>query len=171
MRQREGNVGITAILLGAALVACGERDDRPQAEAEALGAAGAMAMAEEHACDGEIEPIAIGSHTTGPEGRYTAELLALAPGPPQKFRNDWRVRILDEDGEIAEDAVVVEAEPFMVAHQHDGLFAPEISRSDLPGEFNVDNLNLWMGGPWEVRLWIEGSAGAERLVFDVCIED
>ena len=122
-------------------------------------------------CDDDIEVVTIGMQTTGRAGLYMAEVADLSPAPPQKFRNDWKVRLLDASGEPVPSANITKAEPYMVPHDHNGLFEPEISAGEEDGEFAVDNLNMWMGGPWEVRLWVDGDAGEDYLVFDVCIED
>jgi hypothetical protein len=40
-----------------------------------------------------------------------------------------------------------------------------------PGLFPVDNLNLWMGGHWEIQLWVSAGATEDYVAFDVCLPE
>ena len=66
---------------------------------------------------------------------------------------------------------LADATPFMPVHGHDGFYDPVVTALDEPGQFQVDDLNLWMVGPWEVRLMVESeTAGGDYIVFHVCVD-
>ena len=46
-----------------------------------------------------------------------------------------------------------------------------IESADEPGRFLVTDVNLWMGGAWEVTFVLDGPDGGDTALFDVCIED
>jgi hypothetical protein len=168
---------------------CDSSDDSGEMEgASASGAAGdgsaspgdgsagsgdGAASMEEYAlipCDDTIPEFTLGLRAEGRDGNYVAEIVSASPSPPEKFRNDWVVRVLDTNDEPMSDGEMTEVQPYMPAHGHDGLFMPSITPGEGAGEYQLGNLNLWMGGPWEVRLWVDGGAGSDYIVFNVCIE-
>lgn len=108
----------------------------------------------------------------GEDGNIVARLVDADNVPPHQYENDWTVEFQTPDGEPIEDADLAMATPFMPVHGHDGFYPPDVAAvDDAPGQFHVDNLNLWMVGPWEVRLRVESeSAGDDYIVFRVCIE-
>jgi hypothetical protein len=80
------------------------------------------------------------------------------------------VRITAADGSALDDVEITRARAFMPAHNHDGTFAPDISAGEGPSEYHLDDLNLWMLGPWEVQIWASSpTAGDDYLVLPVCV--
>ena len=122
---------------------------------------------------GPGESGAVWIEAVGSDERYAINVVSAAPEPPEKFENDWVVEVTTVNGEPAAEAVLTRAEPFMPVHGHDGTFSPDVSRAERVGRWLVERINMWMGGPWEVRFWVsDGSGGPEeRVVFDVCIPD
>jgi hypothetical protein len=109
----------------------------------------------------------------GVDGGYALSVVSATPSPPEKFENDWIVAVTSPEGEPATEAVLTRAEPFMPVHGHDGTYSPDVARAEGAGQWVVERINMWMGGPWEVRFWVRDQAGGaeERVVFDVCIAD
>lgn len=119
----------------------------------------------------DIAPFSLGLTEPSDRAKFQVRVAAASPAPPQKYRNDWVVELLDMDGVPLQDAELYEVQPFMPAHGHDGGFAPDVTADEATGEFAVDNINLWMGGHWEVRFFVRTPDVEDRAVVDVFIED
>lgn len=123
-------------------------------------------------CPASTPEFVLGLEATGKDGHVTARLLDADWIPPRKGTNDWSVEFLDADGMPVEDMEITKAESFMPVHNHDGRYPPTITALDDPGTFQLDNINLHMGGPWEVRFTVDSeSAGSDYIVFNVCVDD
>jgi len=107
----------------------------------------------------------------GDRGEFQVRIDTADPAPPRKYENDWVVSVLDAEGEPAESTELFFVEPFMPTHGHDGTFEPTVTAGDEPGTFNVQRINLWMGGTWEVRFFLKNGDVEDRVVIDVFIED
>jgi hypothetical protein len=170
-----GLLALICVLGAAPLAGCGDDDgdgaagDGHHAGSHDGGLTGADF--EMVPCPPELEEITIGLQADGQDGNYKAEIVSVSPAPPELYRNDWVIRILDLDDEPVADAEITMARPFMPAHNHDGTFQPTVSAGDGDGEFALDDLNMWMGGPWEVQVDVSGPDGTDYIVFDVCIEE
>jgi hypothetical protein len=122
-------------------------------------------------CPESTPEFRINLEAEGEDGKVVARLLDADNIPPRQFQNDWTIEFNTPGGEPIEDLELVDATPFMPVHGHDGVYPPEVTLLDEPGQFQVDNLNLWMIGPWEVRLRVESeSAGDDYIVFHVCVK-
>jgi hypothetical protein len=156
-------------MLWLCLVACGDGDTR--SEPRAMPGEDASVADASVRCGDDVPPFALGMSALGEQGRVRAVLVEAVPAPPEKYRNDWLVQLEDAAGEALDDAQISEARPFMPAHGHDGTFAPTVTAAGA-GRFQVDNLNLWMRGPWEVQLRVSSqAAGDDYIVFRICIEE
>lgn len=120
-------------------------------------------------CPDTIPTFRLGLEAAGRDDLYTAVIVDAMPSPPQQFLNHWVVDFVDADGAPVADIEIDFVEPFMPAHAHDGARDPEWQPLDEPGRFDVDFINMWMPGPWEVRFDVSGLAGSDHIVFDVCI--
>jgi hypothetical protein len=122
-------------------------------------------------CPPSTPEFRINLEAEGEDGNVVARVLDADHIPPRQFQNDWTVEFNTPDGETIDDLELVNARPFMPVHNHDGFYAPTVQALDDPGQFQVDDLNLWMIGPWEVQLMVESeSAGSDYIVFDVCVD-
>ncbi len=123
-------------------------------------------------CPDDLPPFAIGMDTLGTNGVIRARLVDASPAPPEKFFNDWTVEFHGADGSVLGDVELTMARAWMPAHGHDGTYAPIITPREEPGQFAVDQLNLWMRGHWEVQIEATSpGVGDDSLVFDACVED
>lgn len=122
-------------------------------------------------CD-DVPPIELGETTTGEDGVFSIELIDADPMPPEKFENDWTVKIFDTDGDPTADASVVEAGAYAPPLGIAPINPPTITELKDPASFRVEGLNLWLASLWEIRFHVEDSSGRQDLVsFDVCISD
>jgi len=121
---------------------------------------------------GDVQPLYADTIAVGDEGYYQVRVIDTDPyAPPRKQSGDWLVEVQDSAGEPAADADLLEVRPFMPTHGHNGIRKPMIASGDEPGRFMVTDVNLWMGGPWEVTFVLDGPDGNDKALFDVCIED
>jgi hypothetical protein len=123
-------------------------------------------------CPASTPEFKVGLEATGESANVTARIVEADYVPPRKGPNDWQVVFVDGEGMAVEDVAITKAEPYMPVHRHDGRYPPTVTELDDPGAFDVENINLHMGGPWEVRFTVESeSAGDDYIVFNVCVED
>jgi len=121
------------------------------------------------ACPADLPELRIGLTAEGESGAVQAELMDADNIPAEQFLNQWEVQLQEPDGTPITDASLT-VTSFMPAHSHDGRKRTTITELE-DGRFDVEDINLWMPGPWEVRLTVESeSAGEDYIVFDVCIE-
>jgi hypothetical protein len=107
------------------------------------------------------------------DGVLQARLIEAMPAPPEKYRNDWTIALETEDGTPLDDVDLSRADvlAWMPAHGHGGPPAAVTALSE-PGAFDLEYLNLFMRGPWEVKIEAESaSAGRDLLIFRVCVAD
>jgi len=153
------------------LAACGDDDGDGDDSDDGMGHPHVDGSLPEAPCPEETPEFRIGLQATGEEGSIVAELIDADRVPPRKDENDWTIEFQDPDGNALEDAELTMARPFMPVHGHDGMYPPEVDPLDNPGQFQVDNLNLWMTGPWQVQLTVASeSAGDDYVVFHVCVD-
>jgi hypothetical protein len=162
--------GVYVVLLALFGAACGDDDS-----------GGHDAGHEDHVHDaggftgvpcGDVPQLAANTVAVGDEGHYRVQVIDTDPySPPRKQSGDWVVEIQDSAGKLAADVDLLEVKPFMPAHGHNGIRKPVIDSGDEAGRFLVTDVNLWMGGPWEVTFVLDGPEGSDEALFDVCIED
>ncbi|MFT3925891.1 MAG: hypothetical protein QM778_25330 [Myxococcales bacterium] len=131
-------------LLALALCACaGDENDSLQAGSDVDGAV-------YEGC-GSTPAFALGTVERGMSGQIEAVLLDAMPKPPMRYRNDWTVQFRNADTHrVLPDADITMVRPFMPVHGHDGNVLPTVSRG-ADDSFRIENLNLNMRGPWEIR--------------------
>ncbi len=104
------------------------------------------------------------------EGENLSIRLDLAdPGPPVRGdQNVWTITVLDIEGEPIDCNLAVSAD--MPAHGHDTTPAPEASPLQEVGRFEIQPLNLFMPGLWEVAFELECDEISEEIVYPIWIE-
>lgn len=143
-----------------------------------LGCSGAEETPPPHSHTHTVDPCAgvpdfsLFMVATGEQGAIKGVLVSASPAPPERYENDWTVEFRDASDEPLGDVELTMAEPFMPAHNHDGTFAPVVAPLEAPGRFEIQDLNLWMPGLWEIRFTVESaSAGSDYVVFEACIPE
>ena len=153
---------IAAILLIGSASGCG--DDESGGTHSGHGGSGTQAS-----CG--AGPLHLGDTATSDDGTFTVELVEADPMPSEKFENDWTVRILTADGEPFTSMESLEVTPWMPDHAHDGQVPPELGEMDDTGTLQVDRINLWMAGLWDVYFDVTHDGVQERATLSLCIED
>ena len=123
----------------------------------------------------------------GKRNTLRARIIRAQPAQPERFENDWTIRLTDANGMPIVGAELVDVCTFMPVHGHGG--APQEVGETEPATFVLTGLNLFMRGPWEVQIATKtGAAGAaiqdttscdrerrrpgsDLLRFQVCVPD
>lgn len=149
--------------LVASLVACGDdAGDAPNEEG-----------AEFEGCPDSIPEFSHGMSAATEDGDIQAVLREASPSPPARFFNHWTVELTRADGSALEEGSVGGVRAFMPVHGHYGTPDPRVRRrDDEPAVFDIEKLNLFMRGPWEVTLTVSSASGGDAaIVFEVCVEE
>ncbi len=147
---------LLSVIALATVVACGSEEMGP----------------EELRCDEEdrAEPYAPGMVAEGEDAVYSVRLLESTPAPPGKGDNSWILDVLDHGSAAPVDGATITVTPFMPDHGHGTSVSPVIAPTGEPGQFQVDKVNLWMPGLWDVIVGVDVGGVDDEAVFRVCIE-
>jgi hypothetical protein len=122
-------------------------------------------------CPSAIPAFAPGEVVSGDSGVLQLALVGSSPHVPTTFRNSWTLAVQTAEGAPVDDAALTRLETYMPVHGHAGQPAPEIDAASAPGVVGVE-VNFQMRGPWEVRFDLTSpSAGADHVVFRVCVPE
>ncbi len=178
------NLGLTLVLAACVAAGCGDDTDMDHAGHHDGGHAGHGDTGDagghhemKTPCPPSIPDFVAtpsgGLEVTGNNDRISAKLIDADSNPPYKGDNEWDVLFSDADGEPLADIEIEKAETYMTVHRHPGEKTPRPSKLDEPGVVRFETLNLFMGGPWEVRFNVasEVAGGSDYLVFHVCVPD
>lgn len=150
---------LTGLAGGAA--ACGGGDDTP-ADPDAG-----------YNCTIEMrdEAFAAGMEKVGDKG-ITFRLVSSDPTPPARGDNAW-VLELEQTG-AALDGADVSITTYMPDHGHNGSIDAVASPDPaVSGRYEIDNVNMWMPGLWEITVKATPAGGAaadtDQVVFRFCI--
>jgi hypothetical protein len=123
-------------------------------------------------CDQETraDQYAPGMIATGDDGVFRIVLVESLPGPPEKGDNQFTLEVLEAASDTAVPSATLSVTPFMPDHNHGTPITPIVSDGASPGEFQVDRINLWMPGLWEVQIGVSAGPSEDRVVFAFCIE-
>lgn len=123
-------------------------------------------------CPDTLPEFRIGMTAMGVEQSIQGKLEDADKIPVGWYHNDWVVSFTGPNGEPLEDVEIIKARTWMPAHGHGGGQVPEIAPLD-DGEFDVDGLNVTMGGVWQFIFEMaatnaEGDAITDTVTFYVC---
>lgn len=106
----------------------------------------------------------------GDDGVLRIRLIESIPGPPEKGDNHFTVELLEADADVAIPDADMSVTPFMPDHNHGTPIAPVVTTGAKAGQYEIDRLNLWMPGLWEVRIDIDAQGSTDQVVFSFCVE-
>jgi hypothetical protein len=104
---------------------------------------------------------------TSEQGLYTATLQTDQPLKTRKMQT-IRVALTGADGNPLEGATIG-IDGGMPQHGHGLPTRPRVTRSLGGGVYEIEGLRFNMGGWWELKLAIEGAAGADRVTFNLAL--
>jgi hypothetical protein len=101
----------------------------------------------------------------------TVRFVDAMPAPPARFDNTWILEVLDVTTGMPVDGVVLEGEARTSNHTHRTSIATKVTVMDAPGQLELDPVNLFMPGLWEVRLhFTMPDAAEDEVVFRFCVD-
>ena len=141
------------------LAACGDEEDPPGKEPVNC------------ATETRADSLVSGLQKLGDRGQVTFRLMAATPSPPKRPTNSWLIHV--EAGGAPVTGVELHAKPYMPDHEHGTGVKPVITEvAGTPGDYKVDQLDLWMPGLWEVTFDITPTGGAkDQTVFRACLPE
>ncbi len=119
------------------------------------------------------DTFAVGLSRSG--AHVTVEFMEASPAPPDRGENTWTVKVTDAGGQGLTDAEL-EVVPWMPDHGHGSSVIVEVQAMQTPGEYQLQPIDLFMAGLWEVRLNFtlpgeaEGETIEDQVVFAFCVE-
>ena len=158
--------GVVSLCL--CIAACGDASDGEEHRHDAEH----DEAADFEGCPETIPQFALGMTTENDDGSIKAAVVEASPSPPARFLNDWTVKLAGPDDAARSDLTLQRVRAFMPVHGHYGTPDPRLKpHDDDPSVFDVDKLNLFMRGPWQILLDVNSSDGAAQLIFEVCVEE
>jgi len=84
-------------------------------------------------------------------------LIEASPGPPERGDfNHWLLEITDLEGQPI-DGIYIRVDPTMPSHGHGTMPLPTATPvEEIPGQYAVQPLNLFMPGLWQIRVHVTG---------------
>jgi len=150
------------------LAACGGGGDAPPDADEAL------------AClaTGRGETFVVGLEHVGDDGALDFKLMSATPAPPGRDFNSWLIQVNTMSAGVVgaglSDARITVA-PFMPDHAHGpGAYKPIVQPMPDPGAYQIDQINTWMPGFWQITIdaTAETAAGTvhDSTIYKFCIQ-
>jgi hypothetical protein len=104
--------------------------------------------------------------------QLTVRFVDALPAPPARFDNTWTIEVLDLVSRTPVDDVELEVEPIMIDHaMHGTSIVAHVTDLEAPGQLELDPVNLFMPGLWEVRLHFMLASGMDDVVvFRFCVD-
>ena len=106
----------------------------------------------------------------GNDGLFRIRLLESVPGPPEKGDNNFTIELLEGGADVAVPDATLSVTPFMPDHNHGTSIVPTVTPATQAGQYEIDRINLWMPGLWEVRIDVDDQTDTDEVVFSFCIE-
>ena len=111
-----------------------------------------------------------GLEKIGLSNMLKATLDDASPAPPDVGNNVWTLTVVDNGNDTPLDGCTFDVTPWMPDHNHGTSPAPIAAPAGGAGEYEVSQLNLFMGGLWEVTLEATCTGMTDTLVYTFCLE-
>lgn len=105
----------------------------------------------------------------GEQGRFGTRFVSSTPAIDVKGRYDWVIEVMDS-GRALVTGAEVEVVPFMPAHGH-GTSPVTVISSAESAQHQLNEINLFMAGLWEVRITIRKDGMDDRVVWRPCVRE
>jgi hypothetical protein len=149
---------MTALFALCTLAGCPKDDAQPDSQsppAHDAGMAMPCAKGTPELTVGEMDGLtAMGKHKL-----IQARVIAADHQPPERYYNTWTVQFLDDKGEPLDDVKVENACAYMPLHLH-GNPPRKVTPQDDPDKVELNDLNLFMPGAWEIQLAVTSPSAA-----------
>jgi hypothetical protein len=101
-------------------------------------------------------------------GIYRVALQAPAPTPAINQLHAWNLKLATADGTPVR-AAHFKVDGGMPQHGHGLPTQPRVTRELEPGTYLIEGMKFSMPGWWEVKLAIDGAAGADKVSFNTVV--
>lgn len=116
-------------------------------------------------------PYSPGMSIDSTDSVWTLTLVDASPAPPDKGKNYWLVELEATGDTTPVDGATMSVQEFMPDHGHGSTPPlPTVTPTGDPGQYTIDDIDLWMPGYWEVRVDVDKDSSTDRVVFPFCIE-
>jgi hypothetical protein len=103
-------------------------------------------------------------------GVYRVALVPPAQAPAINQMHSWKVKLAAADGTPVHGARFV-VDGGMPQHGHGLPTQPRVTRELSDGTYQLDGMKFSMTGWWEVKLTIDGLAGADKVTFNTVVNN
>lgn len=119
--------------------------------------------------DPRVEAYAAGMKEMSQEGAMSITLLDADPAPPSKGDNVWMLKVEDDAGNPVDGATIT-MDATMPDHGHSSTVVPDVA-SKGGGTYELDPINLFMPGVWQVTFDVAPPSGAvQSTTFTFCVQ-
>lgn len=124
-------------------------------------------------CDYSEQDAVSGARAKSRRGLLHLELVEVqAPFVMTPAANSVRLRLLDAEGNPLSNAAFTCAQTWTFAHTgHDAPPGPELTPTEVPGEYDVSPVYFAHGGQWHVLISAEVDGVADDFIFTFCIDE
>lgn len=106
---------------------------------------------------------------TGLNNNLETTLDSADPAPPDQGNNVWEVTVREVGGAEMQGCTI-DVTPFMPDHGHGTSPQPLVAAGTDTGTYDITQINLFMGGLWEITLDIDCSGTTDTVVYRFCVE-
>lgn len=112
-----------------------------------------------------------GIEKTGLQNLIKTSLDEASPAPPDvSTNNQWSITATSVSTATALTGCTVTVTPWMPDHNH-GSVAASVVESTTPGQYDITQISLFMGGLWEITLDFECADSVEdQVIYKFCTE-
>jgi hypothetical protein len=111
----------------------------------------------------------IGLTKPGAASRLEFKLLSSDPAPPSRGDNTMVLQLSTMAAPVTPvSGAPMTVTPFMPDHDHGSGKTVKITPLTEPGQYQLEPVNMWMPGLWEVTVEVDG-ANSDRAVFRFCL--
>ncbi len=162
-------MALVALAFPLALAGCGGGETGTSGESTTTTTSATTTETPACAADPRAQVYAVGLSGSSADGAVTITFVDADPAPPAKGNNTWTVTIEDAAGDPIGGATI-ETTAYMPDHGHTSPIKPAATSLDDKGTYQIDPVNLFMPGIWEVTLTVTPTGGtAEAVKFTFCI--
>jgi hypothetical protein len=104
---------------------------------------------------------------SGHDGKFSVVLQSSSPAPDGPGSEDWMILVKDSGGSSVSGATL-DVTPFMPAMGH-GTPIAVVATDQGGGMYDLNPVNLFMPGEWQVTIGISKGGTTDQVVFSFCI--
>jgi hypothetical protein len=104
------------------------------------------------------------------QGRYVVQMEPPAAAPAINQIHAWQIKVSSPDGTPVHNARIA-VDGGMPQHGHGLPTRPQVTRELADGTYVMEGMKFSMTGWWEIKLAIDGPAGADRVTFNTVVAE